>query len=412
MKMRTSSVLLQSFRKGLLGFTVAMFGAAGLVPTAGAAEITLFEHPGFNGGQLTLRGYTPNIANTGFNDRASSVVVTSGRWEVCTDMDFKGYCATLTRGEYPELDRRLSDRISSAREVGSYADNRGAYNSYGRGAIELFGQPDFRGRTMRLEQDAETLQGTGFNDRASSVVVTAGTWQLCSDDGYTGNCRVFTPGRYADLGYGMAKQISSARLVRSSREAPAVFSGGAGTGGPIPAGSAGRILLYRDGGLNGGSVAASGAVVDLNRSLGEEGASSIYVESGTWMLCTDVNFSGACAVVGPGRYDDLRGAGLRRPISSVRPASAGPATTSSRGNGIELYSDAGFGGERLSVERDTSALDGRNFKDRAASAIVYVGQWELCTGADYRGTCAVFGPGRYPRLGGLSGQLTSVRRIQ
>ena len=73
-------------RTGLLINRIRRWGGAiaGIlfVSTVGAAEITLYEDPGFNGGQLTLRGYTPNIGNTGFNDRASSVVVNSGRWEV------------------------------------------------------------------------------------------------------------------------------------------------------------------------------------------------------------------------------------------------------------------------------------------------------------------------------------------
>ncbi|HEX7437221.1 MAG TPA: beta/gamma crystallin-related protein [Caldimonas sp.] len=189
---------------------IAVFGCVAAM-LAGAAEITLYEHPGFAGGQLTLRGYTPNIANTGFNDKASSIVVASGRWEVCTDADFKGTCVTLTRGEYPALDRRLNDRISSARETGSFGENRGSYNDYGRGAIELFAQPDFRGPSLRLDRDSAALDASGFNDRASSVIVGSGTWELCSDNGFGGNCRTYAPGRYADLGYGMARQLSSVR---------------------------------------------------------------------------------------------------------------------------------------------------------------------------------------------------------
>lgn len=401
----------QAVRCGL-----ALLGACSFTAAAGAAEITLYEDAGFNGGQLTLRGFTPNISNTGFNDRASSVVVNSGRWEVCTDAEFKGLCVTLTPGEYPTLDPRLNDRISSARELGSNSDNRGSYNNYGRGSLELFGQPDFRGRTLRLDQDAATLRGAGFNDRASSVVVTAGTWQLCSDDGYAGKCRTFTPGRYPDLGYGMAKEVSSVRLIRSARDAPAVISNGVGTGprGPANGLVPGRIVLYGDEGLNGESVAVSRALIDLNRTgLGDDGAASAYVESGSWMLCTNPNFGGACVVVGPGRYDRLGSVGLRRPIESVRPAAAVAAAASpSNRDGIELFAQPGFNGERLAVDRDVAALERANFNDRAASVIIYAGRWEFCTDAQHRGNCAIFGPGRYPQMGGMTGLLSSVRRVQ
>lgn len=379
------------------------------ISTVGAAEITLYEDPGFNGGQLTLRGYTPNIGSTGFNDRASSVVVNSGRWELCTDADFRGYCATFTQGQYPTIDQRLVDRISSAREIGSNTDNRGSYNNFGRGSIELFGQPDFRGRTMRLDQDATTLKGTGFDDRASSVIVNAGTWQLCADDGYGGMCRTFTPGRYPNLGFGMAKEVSSARMVRSAQQAPAVISGGLGAGVP----TAGRAVLYGDEGLRGDSVAVSRALVDLSpTSLGDDGAYSVYVESGNWTLCTNPNFTGRCVNVGPGRYDTLSGAGLRRPIASIRPAvGAGAPVPPSRRDGIELFSEVNFEGKSLTIDQDIAALARGNFDDRAASVIIYGGRWEFCTDNQYRGSCAVFGPGRYPRIGGMTGDMSSVRRL-
>ena len=413
---QTLAVEWSLFEKRAVRWSLAALGACCFMSSAGAAEIILYEHAEFGGGQLTLRGFTPSIGSTGFNDRASSVVVTSGRWEVCTDADFKGQCVTLAPGEYPTLDQRLSDRISSAREVGSNSDNRGGYNDYGRGSLELFGQPDFRGRTLRLDKDAETLQGTGFNDRASSVVVTAGTWQLCSDDGYAGKCRTFTPGRYPDLGYGMAKEVSSARLVRSAREAPAVVSNGSGTGPQASGVPSGRIVLYGDEGLNGESVAAARAFIDLGRtSLGEDGAASAYVESGSWMLCTNPNFGGSCVVVGPGRYDRLNSVGLRRPIESVKPvpvpAAAAPVSPGPR-EGMELFSEAGFRGERLPVNRDVANLERANFNDRTASVIVHAGRWEFCTDSQHRGNCAVFGPGQYPRIGGMTQLLSSVRRVQ
>jgi len=184
------------------------------VAAAGAAEITLYEHENFGGAQLTLRGYTPNIGSTGFNDRASSLVVRSGRWELCTDNDFRGTCAIFERGEYRTVGSNLNDRISSAREVGSNPDNRGSYSNYGRGAIALFENEGFGGQSVQLEGDTGSLASAGFNDRAESVIVRSGTWQLCANNNFGGTCRTFPPGRYPELGQ-LARQFSSARLVRS-----------------------------------------------------------------------------------------------------------------------------------------------------------------------------------------------------
>jgi uncharacterized protein YcfJ len=54
----------------------------------------------------------------GFNDRASSVVVERGRWEVCEDWRFQGRCVVLRRGSYDSLrGLGMENRISSVRPV-------------------------------------------------------------------------------------------------------------------------------------------------------------------------------------------------------------------------------------------------------------------------------------------------------
>ena len=387
-----------------------------LACAAQAAEMTLYLQPNFNGRQVTLRGFTPNLGSIGFQDQVSSMVVQSGRWEVCTQPDFKGDCVTVSPGEYAALDPRLNHRIESAREVGAYRDQTGSYNAYGRGSIELFGQPGMRGKSMKIDRDAPSLAGSGFDDRASSLVVTNGTWQLCTDPGYAGNCRIFTPGSYSDLGYGMAKEVSSARLVRANRDAPAVFGGGFEA--PAAPVRDARVILFEGGDLRGESIAVAGPNSALSRSGFDDAATSMIVEGGRWLFCTEPYFRGECTVLGPGRYRSLREYGLDRNISSLRPAGgpeapASPAAPRPMPAGdIELYADADFAGGTYATRRDISNLGPTDFNDRASSAIVYAGQWEMCTDGEYGGRCAVFGPGRYPNLGGLSEKISSLRRIR
>jgi hypothetical protein len=391
--------------------------ALALGGTASAAEITLYEHANFAGTQLILRGWTPDISRVGFNDRASSIVVASGRWELCTDADFKGFCQTFTRGEYPVIDGRLNDRISSAREIGSYGESHGSYYDYGHGAIQFFDQPGFAGTSLQLAGDAPTLRQNGFNDRAASVIVTQGTWELCADDEFAGACRTYAPGRYPDLGFGMARQVSSARLLHSANEAPAVIAAGSN---PPPAGPPGRVILYSEPGLRGASLALSAAAGELERSNFNDATMSIYVESGSWLACRDSFFRGECRVFGPGRYDDLATLGFAHVISSIRPGGevappppslpsvpARPAPSA-----LEFFSEPDFAGDRLAVDSDLRDLDRSGFNDRAASVVVRSGTWELCTDARFGGSCAVFRPGSYPRMGGLTRQVSSVRRIQ
>jgi len=83
--------------------------------TTSAAEITLFEGPNFQGRSMTFHGEASNLDPLGFNDHASSAIVREGIWEGCADAYFRGTCAQLGPGQYPQLDRRLNRSISSLR---------------------------------------------------------------------------------------------------------------------------------------------------------------------------------------------------------------------------------------------------------------------------------------------------------
>lgn len=104
----------------------AAIGVAGLMAaTTAAAQVTLYSHDDFRGQQFTANGRVHNLDRLGFNDRASSVVVNGGDWQVCEDADFRGRCVILRPGEYPSLDRMgLQNEISSLRPVeGRYGYN-------------------------------------------------------------------------------------------------------------------------------------------------------------------------------------------------------------------------------------------------------------------------------------------------
>jgi hypothetical protein len=60
---------------------------------------------------------------------------------------------------------------------------------------------------------------------------------------------------------------------------------------------------------------------DVVQTLGDTGfndrASSLRIEGGYWMFCSDANFRGACRTFGPGEYPDLPG-DLQNRVSSGR----------------------------------------------------------------------------------------------
>ncbi len=403
--------------------SVAAVAALTLASVAAqAAEITFFERSDFRGRTLTLRGHTPDLSAVGFNDRLSSLAVRSGTWQLCTEPDFAGVCVNVGPGEYRRADERLNNRISSAREIGTYASEQGAYSRYGRGSIELFEERNFSGRLVALDSDTANFDRVNFNDRATSMVVIDGTWELCADAGYRGNCRTYGPGRYETLGYGMAKQVSSARLVNSYNDAPASIGNGYGDTNL----SVGRAVLYDDDGLRGRTMGVSDNIINLEQSGFNDRTASIVVESGYFEMCTDAYFRGTCRVFGPGQYRNLDG-GFHRSISSIRlapttqavipgiaagrPFAEGNRRRNSTEPDIVFFEYDEFVGNQFSSKTDVPNLADRKFNDRARSMVIVSGQWQLCTDAEYSGRCVVYGPGRYNNLGGLSNQFSSLRRV-
>jgi uncharacterized protein YcfJ len=92
--------------------------------------------------------------------------------------------------------------------------------------ITLYQGEGWRGRAVSISSSADDLSRAGFNDRASSVVVERGRWEVCEDAGFRGECRILKRGSYDSLaGMGLDNSISSVRQVRGNRrfdnEAPA-----------------------------------------------------------------------------------------------------------------------------------------------------------------------------------------------
>jgi hypothetical protein len=190
-------------------------GALALVASAQAqAEIVLYEKDNYVGRQVRQYIQEANFDRLGFDDKASSVVVRSGNWQLCADADFRGQCITLNAGSYPSLRQLgMNDRISSVRPANGNQDN----NSWGGGwggsnaAVSLYERTDYGGRTVDLQGSAD-LAGLGFSDKASSIIVRSGRWDFCSDADFRGRCTTLGPGSYGNLrSVGLNDDIASFR---------------------------------------------------------------------------------------------------------------------------------------------------------------------------------------------------------
>jgi uncharacterized protein YcfJ len=110
--------IVASKRKFKSVLTICALAALALAGEA-AAQISFYEGEGFRGRVFSARGEVANLDRTGFNDRAMSVVVERGAWQICDDAYFRGHCEILRRGSYDSLAMMgMNNRISSVRPLG------------------------------------------------------------------------------------------------------------------------------------------------------------------------------------------------------------------------------------------------------------------------------------------------------
>ncbi|MDQ6620985.1 MAG: beta/gamma crystallin family protein [Pseudomonadota bacterium] len=179
--------------------------------------------------------------------------------------------------------------------------------------------------------------------------------------------------------------------------------------------AAAEIIFYELNEFRGQSFVVNRPVADFFNFGFNDRAASVSVRNGTWQVCSDAEYRGQCATLGPGDYATLSTYGLNQKISSVRPVepvagAPSPAPGPGRGR-IVLYDYPGFGGRGMTVDGDVVNLDQLGYNDRASSAIVEQGSWQLCEDSEFRGSCMTIEPGRYPNLGDLAGRVSSVRLV-
>jgi len=166
----------------------------------------LYSDAGFRGEAVRIDGAVPSLGRIGFNDRASSIAINRGVWEVCVDANFRGRCEIIDASAGRLNAYRLNDNISSLRPAGydrGWRDDRredrrdhwrGGDRWGGGAGLVLFPDSDQRGPALEISQDVADLSHYRFNDRASSFYVSGGTWQVCEHANYRGRCEILTAG--------------------------------------------------------------------------------------------------------------------------------------------------------------------------------------------------------------------------
>lgn len=393
---------------------------------ASAQDVELYDRPDFRGARLALDAAAADLGRYGLGDRVSSVVVSRGQWEFCTQPQFRGACITVGPGRYNRLPPALDDKLASLRPADSGRPQPPVPQTRpepprGQAGIVLYAG-DFSGPELRLFDAVSDLRSRAFNDSATSIDVLHGAWELCSDGGYDGQCLRFGRGRHL-LPPALRDRLSSLRPVgdgpsgpppRDPRDpyrpiGPGVPGGPFGPDGPGRpwSGATPAIVFHEHINFGGRQLPLAGPTPDFGPLGFNDRASSVEVYRGRWQICRHADFQGDCAVFGPGRY--TLGGGLQDAVSSARPLFGRGDRHLEPHGGVTLHEQLDLRGHSVFVDGEVRNLRELDFNDRAVAIEVHGGHWELCSASDQRGRCLIFGPGWHRLPEGLAGELSSLR---
>jgi hypothetical protein len=203
----------------------------------GRASIAVYSQPGYRGKSWVFSDDIADLGRVGLNNQVSSIRIYGGRWQICEQQGFRG-CRSITN-DIPDLNYiGWNNRVSSIREGGGWNDDWGGGRGSGggsgwggsggsggggwggsggsggrgggRGTLTLFEHANYGGMTFEVKDEVADLGPVGFNDRASSIQITGGRWQVCTDSYFKGQCRTIS-GDVRDMDRGFNDKISSVR---------------------------------------------------------------------------------------------------------------------------------------------------------------------------------------------------------
>jgi hypothetical protein len=175
----------------------------------GSGGLELFSRTGFGGDRRVFTGPESDLRRLGFSGAAQSLRIPPGQtWQVCSSPNFANCMAVNS-------DWRDLNGLGMSRRISSVRPWQQGGTAVPRFSLVLFDDRGYRGQSFRLENNAARLQG--FENRAQSVQVTGGSWDLCERANFAGRCVAVTSSIPDLSSIGLSRRVASVRLASTSR---------------------------------------------------------------------------------------------------------------------------------------------------------------------------------------------------
>jgi hypothetical protein len=264
----------------------------------------------------------------------------------------------------------------------------------GAGTITVSDDVNFEGVAVTFRNDVADLRAYQFNDRISSIQIAPGdSWEVCTDTNFGGRCVVISTVERDLRPLGMNDAVSSLRRV------PARTTGRGG----FDRGQGGGITVSDDVNFEGATLTLRRDIRDLREVQFNDRISSLQLSPDeSWEACEHADYGGRCLVFSRAERD-LRPFGLNDAITSLRRVANRERGGVDRRGGLEtprtltpseprgeivLFDRPGYRGAARSVKEPADGLG--SFTNRARSAQILHGAWELCDQPRWAGRCVRF----------------------
>lgn len=180
-----------------------------------SSTIELYQLPHFGGMVVPLMESVPDLDAIAF-DAPMSLKAKSGIWAVYSEINYQGSHAIINPGgpigRPEEILWTIVGRRDDAKRKARAAVTISSVKLL-KGQIVLYSGTNYSGKHISLTESAPRLSAFSFNDRASSVRVISGTWQLYQNNYYEGASFTTSGSAYSPIPRIPSRSLSSVKFI-------------------------------------------------------------------------------------------------------------------------------------------------------------------------------------------------------